>query len=182
MTEALIAPDGPERPNLEALNATITAWEAANDRKLPAAYKTFLTTYNGGRIYPSLFEVRQPPEVWFFSDSATYPLYDWDYAISLWNGKTYYEATPPDMFFIGCNPGGLEILLSLNGATHGQIFTWWGCNHSWGEDGNTVANLYFQAINFAEFIGQMYETPDWQAMEYWGTPRHRLLAQPLKIG
>ena len=184
MRDALIAPDGAEWPDISALPATIAAWEAAHGRTLPAVYKSFLTTYNGGRIYPTMFDVRQPPEAWGLSDFATFadPLYDWDYATELWNQQTYYESTPPDMFFIGCNPGGLQILLSLRPATHGQIFTWSGSNRPWRDEGNTDANLYLQAQNFVEFIGQMYETPDGQAMDYWASPRHKLLAKPLKVG
>ena len=184
MSEALIAPDGADWPDLSALPATIAAWEAAKGRALPATYKTFLTTYNGGRIYPLIFDVRRPPEAWGLSDYATYieVLYDWDYAINQWNQQTYSDGTPPDMFFIGCNPGGLEILLSLKPETHGQIFNWRGSNWSWGDEGNTDADLYLQAQNFVEFIGQMYETPDGQGMDYWDAPDHKLLAKPLKVG
>ncbi len=185
MSETLIAPDGADWPDLSALPATIAAWEAAKGRTLPAAYRTFLTTYNGGRIYPAMFDVRQPPEAWGLSDDyATFadPLYDWDYATELWNQQTYDDSTPPDMFFIACNPGGLEILLSLRPASYGQIFTWWGSNRSWGEEGNTDENLYLQAQDFVEFIGQMYETPDGQSMDYWDSPSHKLLAKPFAVG
>jgi hypothetical protein len=184
VTDALIAPDGPEWPNLAHLPATIAAWEGAVGRKLPAPYKAFLLKYNGGRIYPSLFDTRQPPDVWGVDDPATFvdPLYNWDYAISLWNQETYYDSTPPDMFFIGCNPGGLQILLSVRSKDHGKIYTWWGSNDPWGSAENTDAQLYPQADSFAAFIAQMYETPDGQAMAYWGTPQHKLLAQPLTVG
>ena len=82
MSEALIAPDGSEWPDVAELPATIAAWETATGRTLPAAYKTFMTTYNGGRIYPLIFDVRRPPEAWGFSDYATFveDLYNWDYA------------------------------------------------------------------------------------------------------
>ena len=185
MSETLIAPDGSEWPDVAALPATIAAWETAKDRTLPAAYRAFLAIYNGGRIYPLVFDVRQPPEAWgMSSDYATFVdvLYDWDYATTLWDQKTYGNSTPPDMFFIGCNPGGLEILLSIRPATHGQIFTWWACNPRWGDEGNTDANLHLQAQNFVEFIAQMYETPDGIGMDYWDSPDHKRLAKPLKVG
>lgn len=183
MTDALIAPDGPEWPNLAHMLATITAWESASARRLPQGYRAFLLAYNGGRIYPAMFDVRQPPEVWGMADMATFcdPLYGWEYAISLWQQETYFDSTPPDMFFIGCNPGGMEILMSLRAHDHGRIYTWWGANVPWGDAGNTDSNLYLQANDFADFIAQMYETPDGQAMEYWATPRHKLLARPLIV-
>ena len=56
-----------------------------------------------------MFVVDQPPKGWGTSGFCTFcdPLYDRGYAISLWNGGTYLEATPQVFFFIGCNPGGL---------------------------------------------------------------------------
>ena len=102
MSEALIAPDKAQ----SALPATIATWEATQGRTLPAAYKTFLTTYNGGRIYPLIFDVRRPPEAWSLSDYATFIdlLYDWDYAINQWNQQTYSDGTPLDMFLSAAIP------------------------------------------------------------------------------
>jgi SMI1-KNR4 cell-wall len=184
MTEILIAPHEAEWLDLSHLPAAIAAWEASVGRKLPEIYKAFLLKYGGGSIFPSLFDVRQPPEVWGLTDFATFcdPLYDWEYAVSLWNQDTYYDSTPTDLFFIGSNPGGLEILMSLRPDDHGHIYTWWGGNQTWGEEGNTDANLYLQATDFADLIGQMYETPDGVSHDYWYTPRHALLARPLILG
>lgn len=106
-----------------------------------------------------MFVVDQPPKGWGTSGFCTFcdPLYDRGYAISLWNGGTYLEATPQVFFFIGCNPGGLEILMSLQPADHGRIHTWWGGTLLWGEDGNDRRNIYLQTRNFNDFIGQMFE-------------------------
>ncbi len=159
MSTPLIAPDGAEWPDLTQAPDIIAAWEQAVGCRLPAAYRSFMLGYGGGRIYPSMFVVDQPPEIWGMTDFCTFcdPLYDWDYAVSLWNGETYLDARPKDFFFIGCNPGGLEILMSLRPADHGCIYTWWGGSLRWGDKGNNERNVYLQAGNFTDFIGQMFE-------------------------
>jgi SMI1 / KNR4 family (SUKH-1) len=181
MTKPLIAPDGPEWANLAALPQDIAAWEAKTGRRLPDVYRRFMTTYNGGRIYPSRFKVLMPAEAWGMENFNTWcdPLYRWETAVAHWAGATYYDSTPPDFFFIGCNPGGMEILMSLRGKDHGKVYTWLGSNQPWGSEDNTEANIYPQADNFTAFLAQMFETPEGDAMKYWSTPRHQLLARDL---
>lgn len=183
MSTPLIAPDGVEWPDLTQAPDIIAAWEQAAGCRLPAAYRSFMLGYGGGRIYPSMFVVDQPPEIWGMTDFCTFcdPLYDWDYAVSLWNGETYLDARPKDFFFIGCNPGGLEILMSLRPADHGCIYTWWGGSLRWGDKGNNERNVYLQAGNFTDFIGQMFENESRDAYAYWATPRHTLLARELVL-
>ncbi len=182
--QALIAPEGAAWPDLGCLATTIDQWERSHSRKLPVDYTSFLTTYNGGRIYPSIFNVQQPPEVWGMSDFSTFldPLYDWQHAAELWSGSTYLDGTPPGMFFLGCNPGGLEMLISLRPHDHGRIFSWWGSSVTWGEPGNNESNIYVQSSNFTNFIDQMYESENEQSLSYWDSPRHRALARLLKVG
>ena len=183
MSTPLIAPDGVEWPDLTQAPDIIAAWEQAAGCKLPAAYRSFMLGYGGGRIYPSMFVVDQPPEIWGMADFCTFcdPLYDWDYAVSLWNGETYLDARPKDFFFIGCNPGGLEILMSLRPADYGCIYTWWGRALPWGENGNDQRNVYLQAGNFTDFIDQMFENESRDAYAYWATPRHKMLARELVL-
>ncbi len=179
MPQSLIAPDGAGWPELTCAPDVIAACEQAVGCTLPAAYRSFKLGYGGGRICPSMFVVDQPPEIWGMTDVCTLcdPLYDWDDAISLWNGDTCFEATPRDFFFIGCNPGGLEILMSLRPADHGCIYTWWGGTLRCGDQGNNERNVYLQAGNFTDFIGQMFENESGDAYDYWETPDHKILAR-----
>ena len=141
MSPPPIAPEGAEWPDLIQAPDVIATWEQGVGCRLPAAYRSFMLTYRGGRICPSMFVVDQPPEILGMTDFCTFcdPLYDWDHAISLWNGETYFEATPKYFFFIGCNPGGLEILMSLRPADHGWHLHMVGWNAALGRQGKRRA-------------------------------------------
>ncbi|MBD2748178.1 hypothetical protein IC232_15885 [Microvirga sp. BT688] len=81
------------------------------------------------------------------------------------------------MLFIGCNPGGLEILLSLRAADFGQIFCWLHSTKIWGTEGND--QLWLQAPSFEAFIASLYDEPDRSDYDDWHIPIYDKLAKPL---
>ena len=184
MADPIIAPIDDEWQNLSGLGAQITAWEASAGARLPAPYRAFLLAYNGGAPYPNVFDVAMPDAIWGSTDKQTFvdPLYDFAFAVSLYNGDTFGDGTPRPFFFIGCNPGGLELLISLRPKDAGSIYCWQGTDVPWGTDTNTEAALHLQAKSFPDFIAALYDTPDTIGYDYWESPRHKLLARPLTVG
>ena len=183
MADLIIAPLNEEWPNLSGLGREITVWEIEANTSLPSAYRAFLLAYNGGSPYPNVFDVAVPDAIWGSADKQTFldPLYDFAFSVSLYNGDTFGDGTPRPFFFIGSNPGGLELLISLRPKDAGSIYCWQGTDVPWGTDTNTDSALYLQAKSFPEFIASLYDTPDKIGYDYWESPRHKLLAQPLTI-
>lgn len=184
MSDPIIAPVEDEWQTLPTLDAQITAWEAAHAVRLPAAYRAFLLAYNGGSPYPNVFDVAVPDAVWDSTDKQTFvdPLYDFAYASSLFAGDTFGDGTPKGFFFIGCNPGGLELLISLRSKDAGSIHCWYGTDVAWGTADNTEAAVYLQAGSFPDFVKSLYDTDDKIGYDYWESPRHKMLARPLTVG
>jgi hypothetical protein len=157
----------------------IARWERTTGLSLPDAYRRFMLAFNGGRIYPRLFRYTVPLEFYPSTEPVTYvnPFYSWADAERYWRGDVYDRGTPPDMLFIGCNPGGLEILLSLRPADFGQIFCWLHSTNIWGTDGND--RLWLQAVSFEAFLDSLYDEPDGSDYDDWRRPIYDKLAKPL---
>jgi hypothetical protein len=183
MTDPIIAPVDDEWQSPARLEADIIAWETANRTQLPPAYRAFLLQYNGGRPYPNVFDLGIPDVVWGSADKQTFldVLYDFGPALQIANGETYGGGTPRGFFFIGCTPGGIEILLSLRPTDKGAIYCWQGTDMPWGVAPNDDSALHLQAPAFADFVAALYDTPDRIGHDYWHSPRHEMLARPLKV-
>lgn len=166
---------------MSGLGREIATWEAANNVQLPVTYRGFLLAYNGGRIYPGMFQMNMTPEQLGSSETMSMvdPLYDFATAVSLWNGDVYRGGEPKPFFFIGTDPGGMELLMSLRPTDHGAIFLWFGTDLPWGSGGNVETNLHPQAASFSAFIASLTDTADEQGRAHWETPRHKMLARDL---
>jgi hypothetical protein len=92
-------------------------------------------------------------------------------------GDVYGKGNPPDMLFIGCEPGGLEILLSLRPGDRGHIFCWPHTTNIWGTDGNT--QVWHQADSFDAFLGSLFDRQDGSDYAAWRRPIYDTLAKPL---
>ncbi len=114
------------RPRTEpASEARVAALEARLHCQLPEQYRSFLLTYNGGRVSPAgfVFAERTGP----YTDSlvhALYSLYDGDLcnlqkALLSRNGRM-----PDGVIPIGNDPGGNAICLVLTGDRRGQVWFW----------------------------------------------------------
>jgi SMI1-KNR4 cell-wall len=181
MDKRIIAPRGGEWANLSGLPAQIATWEAQVRLALPAPYKRFLLDYGGGHVYPNLFHSKVPPEVLPSADDLAIcdRLYGWDYALEQWNGGTYGNGTPPQMFFIGADPGGIELLMSLRPKDAGAIYAWVASSWEWGTPENDEKALFLQDKTFSAFVLGLFDTPDGLGYAAWKTPRRELLARDL---
>lgn len=157
----------------------IVAWESRTGHALPDSYRRFMLAFNGGRVYPRLFRSAVPLERYPFIEPVTFvdPFYSWADVEEYSRGDVYGRGTPPDMLFIGSDPCGLEILMSLRAADYGQIFCWVHSMNIWGTDGNDW--VWNQAPSFEAFLDLLHDEPDASDYEGWHIPIYDRLAKPL---
>lgn len=157
----------------------IIRWENNTGRRLPDGYRRFMLKFNGGRVYPRLFRYNVPLEVYPSTEPVTFvdPFYSWASVESYWRGDIYGSGNPTDMLFIGCNPGGLEILLSLRPVDWGHIFCWPHTTTPWGTEDNT--QVWHQSDSFEAFLDSLYDRQDGSDYADWRIPLYDKLARPL---
>ena len=170
-----------EWSNLAPARAAMALWEQANGSALPDDYRAFMQHYDGGRVYPLIFNYTIPLDRYPTSDPvpATYldPLYDWAMVENIWNGGIFSHRNPPGMLVIGCNPGGMEVLLSVQAPHFGQIFTWLHTLSPWGDPQNDTC--WHQADSFSAFMASLYENESQDGYQYWYRPGLKHLQRPL---
>ncbi|MCI5065107.1 SMI1/KNR4 family protein [bacterium] len=110
---------------VEDPRASIEAWEERESLSLPIGYRNFLLEYNGGRVYPRLFQhavgslVAGP----YVDESAvTYVelIYPWSVVEGHWRGETYGEGVPPNHLVVAGTPGEIELLMSLESDSYAR--------------------------------------------------------------
>lgn len=183
MVDEVIAPLSEEWMIPSDLENRVAGWERSAGVRLEASYRSFLMSYNGGRPYPNVFDVAIPENIWGSSDRQTFldQLYDFDYATSLYDKEIYGAGTPHQFFFIGSNPGGLELLMSMRPQDAGAVYCWSGTDVPWATGANTEAALFAQAPSFPAFVASLYDTPDKIGYDYWESPRHKQLSLPFVV-
>jgi hypothetical protein len=134
----------------EAINAT----ENRLGVKLPADYKQFLQTTNGGSPHPDCFVVPERGE------SLIAILYgvrderipgDLEYEHEL---VTLWEPLPAGFVAIGDNPGGCPLLMATLGDDAGRLF-FWDRKGFWVRDDGR--NLFLVASSFNSFLKSLRE-------------------------
>lgn len=157
----------------------IEAWEARTGLALPDGFRRFMLAFNGGRPHPRLFRYTVPLERYPSTEPVTQlaPLYSWASVEAHWRGEVYGSGTPRGMLLIGCDPGGLEVLLSLRPEDAGQIFTWVHTTAPWGTEDND--QIWHQADSFEAFLDSLFDWPDGSDYRGWRVPIFDRLARPL---
>lgn len=148
--------------------AAITQWEGETGLRLPADYRAFLLSYDGGRPYPNIFAhtARDPGGSGNPTESYLDPLYRWAHIVS-WSAELG-NRLPPKTLTIGANPGLIELLLSLRDEDHGAVYSWvrnWG---EWGSEENDY--LCPQAKTFSAFVMSLTDDEEKNGFDYWHTP------------
>jgi SMI1 / KNR4 family (SUKH-1) len=176
-----IAPHATGWPDAVAAALRISAWEARVGVSLPRTYWDFMITYDGGRVFPAIFDVAVPDDRWGAAGKETFcdPFLAWDTAIARWNGDLFGDKTPQGFFFIAEDGFGLDLLMSLRPKDNGAIYCWQGAQVAWGQPGNDDATLYRQAPDFTAFIAQLYEVPAGDAFAFWNRPNYDIIARDL---
>ncbi len=139
-----------------ATTKQVVAVEKVLSVKLPADYKKFLRTTNGGVPKPDCFNV---PDRGDALCGILYGIHDErDPADLEWEQEqaSQWDPLPPGLVAIGHDPGGNTFLLATSGKQAGTVF-FWDRNGLWiREDGH---NTFPVAKSFTAFIAGLREMP-----------------------
>ena len=160
----------------------IKAWEQREGIILPADYRAFMLSYNGGSVYPRLFKDNVPVGILPGTDQVSYVdrISSWKNVEAHWRGDIYGAGLPPRHLLIGDTPGALQILMSISGNLTGKVCGWVHSTNTWGTDGNT--ELYQLADSFNGFLRQLYDDGDQSDYEDWYLPAYRNIIKEFTIG
>ena len=138
-----------ERPD----EADILRFEKTIGAALPASYRTFLQTHNGGRPKPSTFSFvanggkREKDSVQYF-----FGLHDGRLG-SLERKFAIYRSRIPDGFLpIGTDSFGNLVLMATGNETHGKIYFW---DHEQESEPPTHKNISLIEVSFEAFIDSL---------------------------
>ncbi len=139
-----------------ATEAVLLRCEERIGRPIPAAYRAFLRSNNGGRVVPSCFDYVDREGK---SDSAVNDLLGVDAGHESIDKyvATYAARIPSDLFPIADDPGGNLILIGAEGANAGKVFFW---HHEFDEDEGeppTYDNVFFIADSLEAFLASLHE-------------------------
>jgi SMI1 / KNR4 family (SUKH-1) len=108
-------------PGKPATEEQIAAFEKIEGVALPADYRAFLKTYNGGRPMPDAFRFGDKPG----------SLLDTFFELGEGEGETndlqtkcrqFHRRIPHTMMPIGCDAGGNFVLLGVYGEHYGRVY------------------------------------------------------------
>ena len=144
--------DSEKSVGVEALKV----FESFLGAKLPKEYFEHLLNYNGG--YPQ-------PDAFNFLDGGTassvqefYKLNSKDaYNDLIQNYKMFQDRIPTELIAVGCDPGGNQICLAINGQDFGKVLFW---DHEFEADNGetpTYENIRLISKNFNSFLESLYE-------------------------
>ncbi|MBB4131801.1 MULTISPECIES: SMI1/KNR4 family protein [unclassified Xanthomonas] len=171
--DTIVVPDDGDWSCVADPTNAISRWERETGKQVPEDYRRFMVNYNGGRIYPLIFDMKIPVGADPMQDSATFVncLYSWSFVEDIWNGGTFDRRNPPNMLVIGSNPGGIEILLGVDERSYGKVYLWLHSLSAWGAENNN--KVWEQAGSFREFVASLYENRDKEGHDYWYIPRYQ---------
>ncbi len=137
--------------------ARISALERKLRIVLPAAYKSFLLLYNGGKPDPDCFPIRgwdrNPSGSIHYFDGIDKPINSSNIE---WNYRILRGRMPRELFPIAGDGSGNLICISLGGANKGSVYIW---NHDEEHAPPTYQNVYFIAETFEAFVDSIYHEP-----------------------
>ena len=145
------------RKYLPASAEQIAAFERRFGVQLPAGYKKFLGTINGGTPVPNRFTV----------PGCGAALADFLYGIRVdrvpgdlereQREASRLDPLPPGFLIIGHDPGGDGLLLSTSGEDAGWVYFWERSRRVWARAGGP--NTFPVAKSFSRFLKSLREPP-----------------------
>lgn len=123
---------------------------------LPADYKRFLLTHNGGYPEPDAFTIEGYPSggdalVHYFmcvKDDDIYNLIDW---VEAYSGRL-----PPNLLPVACDTLGNLICLSISGEDLGRVYFWDHEEEAGTGETPSYDNVYPIANSFQEFLNGLH--------------------------
>ncbi len=159
----------------------IEAWEAEQGVTLPEDLRAFLVAFDGGRVYPNMFDYSVPLTGLSSTAATTFldRLYGFEQIAASWGGGPFGRAFPPGFVAIGADPGGMEILLSLEGRDQGTVWCWLHSKDAWGSIRNH--EIFRLAATFDDFVDGLRDEPGGAGLRYWSRPALKHLERPLEF-
>lgn len=149
----------------------IEAWEAEAGLALPEAYSRFLAAFNGGHVYPNLFDLRIAGSR--VSETGRLErLHDFSTVAGLW--RTAAEDRRADVLPVGCDAEGAAVLLSLRPDDFGAVLL----RRPSSDGARQEARL---AGDFESFFEDLYDGPDLAGFRHWDRPALRRLVRRFVI-
>lgn len=139
--------------NPAALEEDVSGCEKMIGFALPTSYRQFLITCNGGKPKKKFFSVDNWEggktiinDIWGIVPGKFNDL--------LSNVELFAGRFPHGFISIGRDPGGNQILLSLDGTTRGNVYFWDHEDEPEEESDNLrdYPNIYFLSDDFEKFI------------------------------
>jgi hypothetical protein len=132
----------------------VTTFERRFGINLPADYKQFLRSTNGGIPAPNCFRVPDRGDAlagWLYGirDERTDGDLEWEQGQA-----TLWDPLPDGFIAIGEDPGGNRLLLATLGEDAGRVFFWDRVGFWIREDGH---NTFPVAASFTEFVQSFRE-------------------------
>lgn len=176
-----IAPLAQAERDARVLLGAVEAWQATAGFVLPDVYRRFLIDYNGGHVYPNLFDpILQGGKTYLGGwPTACDPLYDFATVEEHWADRQHFRGLPEGLLLIGGDGLGLEVCLSLRAPDFGVVFSYVPAAVPWSATADTDEWISRQADDFPAFIASLFDTPDRQGWQQWRTPRIEATAVPL---
>ncbi len=165
MIERWVKPLHAEWPN-EGVSEAIQIWERDNGVQLPNDYRSFMTRYDGGRVYPLMFRhtAREPGDAPNPTEHFVDPFYDWGRVVT-WRAELG-DRLPKQCLVVGGDPGLIELVMSLRQDDYGHIYSWVrNFGGPWPSPDNDY--LCLQASAFREFVEGLFENADGDGRDYW---------------
>lgn len=132
------------------------AIEAQIGASLPEDYRAFLTTTNGGRVWPEAFR---------YAGSSKGSLLDVIFSLGVGGAvrdlaneaRTWSDRVPRDLLPIARDQGGNLVCLGVRGPRTGRIFMWSRQLAPSPRDPSSYENVWQIASSLAEFLDSFHE-------------------------
>lgn len=133
----------------------ITTWEKTQGFSLPADYRQFLLTVNGGRPTPDVFDIpgAGASTVHTFNSLHDNSPYDLDEDMQAYSGRL-----PSRMITVASDDCGNVLAMSVSGNDLGFIYFWdheLEADPHQGEDPESIDNLTMLTKSFQEFVDSL---------------------------
>lgn len=131
-------------------DADLDAFESQVGVRLPAEYRAFLKSHNGGRVEPRTLRMRPSSQIQYFVTIG--PPID---AVYYWDMFKNTKRMPPEHIPIARCDGGDLLTMVTEGPTRGQIFYW--DHEEEGDETYTYDNLYLVAASLDDLLAGLFD-------------------------
>ena len=135
----------------------VSKFENEHGVLLPRKYREFLKRYNGGSPFPDCFtgmDDNVKSDVQFFYGLRK----EYNYSLNK-NISIFSDRIPYTLLAIGCDSGGNQICIGIDGEYIGKVYFW---DHEWEADNSVdevpgFTNIKLISDDFDDFFNGLHE-------------------------